>query len=1430
MIRIYLVPLLFTLFGLTKAQAQGCTLSCHDLVNISLDSACQRTVVPADVLTGNPACFYLYTIELKSGNTIIGNMVTKSYIGKTLDYAVIDTSSNNRCEGKVKIEDKYPPTNRLADVTIACFDPYPDLSNLTDACGYTLLVTQRGYDLDYFPCGSTYEGLYSRYVRISDPWGNFRNDTQMIYLTRPDFSTLVCPSDKTLACDLKVGGKYVLQDPTYVTLDKDGYAHPKPIVNKETKQSTGLVDPPAIRNSKGQLSYLWDHDGACHLAVDYTDFVIADCGYGYKIRREWTVIDWCTREERHCTQWIYIKDNYGPQLVKPKDITVATSASDCKASVQLAWPEVKSACIGGKSAYAKSNYEILRVNDDHYGTTTKIQQGDLDLNGVQVWVEPGHYEVWYVLEDKCKRVAKTSFILDVFDLTPPVAKCKPSQQKSLDGCASRVYAKDLNNGSSDNCCSLIHVAIAQSDSVSYYRDYWTNYLKSCLGTSLYKQKQSTYEELVESWINLFVFDDYVDVQSCGSVKLELRAFPACGMTTKAQASFPGSDHSWFCITAYPDYFCHYADHYLEVDHDRPDIVCNKSASNKASIDFCHTTMSSIYNRLAQNGVDSKTISSMKNWQWVSAQSPYTAGYGSCTSTWTFTSQANWDLKAAGNVEIFADGTPSDGTLQTAGLRVDLSTDGYAEALDCDAGSDAVFSTEYGYNQFLSIPDWGLEGISDLPPVPVYCPSWLVLDYYNGRTVQPNAQFTDPQITNGCSSIGLTSKTTNSVEGTTTVYTRTWTAKDGCNHTKTATQKVILVPRSDFEAIFPADTFVNSLDELQETVVTKDDDIESLRIQHEDETFASGGKKYVLRRWLINDTHLGNASANGPDIIVDDRLVASATRQVPRNLKDNGDGIMEYLQRIELLSPDTTAPVLSCAADTFRLCVNPLLCLTDSALWLGSATDNDSTSLRYHYEIWTDSVMLADPSGQVVNLPLLPGTYRIEFYVSDGGGNQDACSAVLIVTDCDPASFQWKDTFAIDLSENGQATLILDSLIADARTGCSAGAVPSFSADSVINLHSLSCSDPSPLVTPVYLIRSNGMVDTSAVVVLIQNKDSLCQPCTPLNPCPDSIPPMLICASQEYVICTDPEVCLSDTALLLGLGMDETTVAENLHFHYRVIQGGDTLAEREGHLFDLPLLAGIYDIELMVEDGAGNQAMCRSTLTVEDCCRSCEGLVIRCKDSIEVTMSENKQAMILLDQVDAGSFDDCGGEVYRSFRRDTVMPYRVIICEDSSSLRDGWLILPWYIGLNGTLLDSCTVAVHVNDFDQYCQPAPEATITKMPMDRELMEYNRTFGRSDKSNHAGTPVIQGVSGDGPAWQLSLTPNPAGDEVSVDVLAPSSGPALLHLIGLDGKLWVTRQMDLTKGNNPVILDLQSVPSGIYSIILLGPEPKVSGRLIRL
>ena len=1429
MIRIYIAFLLSGLIGMSRVHAQGCTLSCHNLVNISLDSACQRTVVPADFLTGDPSCYYLYAVELTYGSKNLGNMVTKEYIGKTLDFAVIDTSSNNRCTGKVKVEDKYPPTTRVPDVTITCFDPYPNLSNLQDACGFNLAVTQRGYDLEYFPCGSTYEGLYSRYLRISDPWGNFRDDTQMVYLTRPDFSSLVCPSDKTLACDLKVGNKYVLQDPAYVTFDKDGYAHPKPIVNKETKQSTGLVDPPAIRNSMGQLSYLWDTDGACHLAVDFNDEVIADCGYGYKIRREWTVYDWCTHEERHCTQWIYIKDNYGPQLTKPKDLTVATGSSDCKANVALAWPELKSACGGGSAAFAKAYYEILRINDDHYHTTTKLLQGDLTPAGAQAWVEPGHYEVWYVLEDKCKRVSKTSFLLDVYDLTPPVAKCKPSQQKSLDGCSSRIWAKDLNAGSSDNCCNVIHVAIAQSDSVTYYRDYWTNYLKSCLGSSLYNQKQATYEALVEDWINLFVFNDYVDITSCGNIKLELRAFPACGMTTKAQAGYPGSDHSWFCITAYPDYFCHYADHYLDEGHDRPVIVCNKSALTKAYIDFCSSTMSSIYSRLSKDGVDSKTIDKMKSWQWVSAQEPYSAGYGSCTSTWNFTSQANWSLESAPDAFIFSDGTPNKGILETAGLRIELSGEGLADAMDCSEGTSSVFDTDYGYNQFRTVDGWGIPGYPTSIPAPVYCPSWLALDYYNGRSVQPSSLFVDPQITNGCSSIQLTAKTTNSKEGGKTIYTRTWTAKDGCSHTRTASQQVTLQPRSDFEAVFPADTVVESMDDLSVDVPIADDEEETLSIDHMDELISDNGTRYIVRKWTILDTRFSSVVASGPDIIVDDRMVASAARMVPRNLKDNGDGIMEYLQWIELRSPDTLAPVITCNADTFKLCVNPEICLTDSALVLGSASDDQPAALQYTYEIWSDSIMVSRQSGDQMNLPLLAGVYRVVFTATDGGGNSASCESVLMVSNCAPATFSIKDSVSLRLDSAGLATLLVDSLVTGSSASCEVGSGVSFSPDTTILRLDFTCGDPADQAIAVYTQVDGFVTDTALVWVSILNKGEICQPCGPLTPCPDSIPPMLICASQEFRICTNPEVCLSDTSFLLGLGMDETIVAENLHFHYRVLQHGDTLVEREGHLFDLPLLAGVYTIELMVEDGAGNQTMCRSDLIIEDCCTTCSGLVVLCQDTIIRSMTDNKQAMVLLDDVDSGSFDDCGGEVYRSFRRDTLMPYRVITCADSANLKQGVLALTWYIGLSGEILDSCTTQVKVLDFEAYCSPSSGAPISKTIMNRALMVYNDPVPPG-KAVHSDAQGTHGLSQETDSWKLTLSPNPAGEEVSVNLIAPKSGAVSLQLIGLDGKVWVMRQMNLSKGSHAVVLDLQAVPCGLYSIILFGPEPKVSGRLVRL
>ena len=465
----------------------------------------------------------------------------------------------------------------------------------------------------------------------------------------------------------------------------------------------------------------------------------------------------------------------------------------------------------------------------------------------------------------------------------------------------------------------------------------------------------------------------------------------------------------------------------------------------------------------------------------------------------------------------------------------------------------------------------------------------------------------------------------------------------------------------------------------------------------------------------------------------------------------------------------------------------------------------------------------------MNLPLLAGVYRVVFTATDGGGNSASCESVLMVSNCAPATFSIKDSVSLRLDSAGLATLLVDSLVTGSSASCEVGSGVSFSPDTTILRLDFTCGDPADQAIAVYTQVDGLVTDTALVWVSILNKGEICQPCGPLTPCPDSIPPMLICASQEFRICTNPEVCLSDTSFLLGLGMDETTVAENLHFHYRVLQHGDTLVEREGHLFDLPLLAGVYTIELMVEDGAGNQTMCRSDLIIEDCCTTCSGLVVLCQDTIIRSMTDNKQAMVLLDDVDSGSFDDCGGEVYRSFRRDTLMPYRVITCADSANLRQGVLALTWYIGLSGEILDSCTTQVKVLDFEAYCSPSSGAPISKTIMNRALMVYNDPVPPG-KAVHSDAQGTHGLSQETDSWKLTLSPNPAGEEVSVNLIAPKSGAVSLQLIGLDGKVWVMRQMNLSKGSHAVVLDLQAVPCGLYSIILFGPEPKVSGRLVRL
>ena len=77
------------------------------------------------------------------------------------------------------------------------------------------------------------------------------------------------------------------------------------------------------------------------------------------------------------------------------------------------------------------------------------------------------------------------------------------------------------------------------------RDHWHDYIVNCVGHYTYLDNQQYYDDLIEEWINVFVFDDYIDVTECGNEMLVMRVYEACGQPLYDKPSFYGGEHEWY---------------------------------------------------------------------------------------------------------------------------------------------------------------------------------------------------------------------------------------------------------------------------------------------------------------------------------------------------------------------------------------------------------------------------------------------------------------------------------------------------------------------------------------------------------------------------------------------------------------------------------------------------------------------------------------------------------------------------------------------------------------------------------------------------------------------------------------------------------------------------------------------------------------------
>lgn len=188
-------------------------------------------------------------------------------------------------------------------------------------------------------------------------------------------------------------------------------------------------------------------------AIGSDDLFLDDCApYGFKIRRTWTVVDWCDPnfEDTH-DQMIKIVDEEAPVIDCPADFTISLRHNDCETNLSLPQATATDNC----DFNVNITRELLDPNDVVIPTA-----------GVPV----GNYRARYIAEDACGNTDTCFVWIRVIDPVAPVAVCFRDLVVSLtsDGWAY-LCAEQINDGSYDNCTDVgLQIKRDDDPSWAYY--------------------------------------------------------------------------------------------------------------------------------------------------------------------------------------------------------------------------------------------------------------------------------------------------------------------------------------------------------------------------------------------------------------------------------------------------------------------------------------------------------------------------------------------------------------------------------------------------------------------------------------------------------------------------------------------------------------------------------------------------------------------------------------------------------------------------------------------------------------------------------------------------------------------------------------------------------------------------------------------------
>ena len=317
--------------------------------------------------------------------------------------------------------------------------------SISDNCGdITICATD-----ELIPAGDCGITTLNRTFTATDDKGNAVVCTQEINIRKPTLDDVVVPPYTVfLECD-------------------EGFD-----LNQNGNPVPAVAGFPFVETAFGFEDLNADY---CSVGASYVDEPqVTICEGAYAFRRVWNIIDWCDPGTATVYfQTIKVGDFTAPSVTCPfvdnnndgiqDTLIYSTGPFNCLASFEIALPLVTDNCSSWEVLTEVVTNEVSEILDNEGNLigydTSEVVVGIIlpgTINRMVNNIPLGMHWIRYTVTDGCDNQTIVDCPVEVVDMIEPVAICSDDLNISIGGeGVARVYAEDIDEGSSDNCGTVM---------------------------------------------------------------------------------------------------------------------------------------------------------------------------------------------------------------------------------------------------------------------------------------------------------------------------------------------------------------------------------------------------------------------------------------------------------------------------------------------------------------------------------------------------------------------------------------------------------------------------------------------------------------------------------------------------------------------------------------------------------------------------------------------------------------------------------------------------------------------------------------------------------------------------------------------------------------------------------------------------------------